>query len=183
MADRLTPSQRFRRHSSYHLLKILERNIRLSGFTVSFLGHSSLFISPFMAEKSRPEKREPRCFGIINWILICLGAKTILSILFLMKYSPLYRALRSSAFSDSGAGGRGWSRRDDGVCLTTLGPLAGPKGGVLRQAPSRLRGAAESRHDAGPAQGGGSRLPHCHRHRHFHRFTFSWKNRIFAPRN
>ncbi len=38
--------------------------------------------------------------------------------------------------------------------MTTLGPLAGPKGGVLRQAPSRLRGAAESRHDAGPIQGG-----------------------------
>ncbi len=37
--------------------------------------------------------------------------------------------------------------------MTTLGPLAGPKGGVLRQAPSRLRGAAESRHDAGPIQG------------------------------
>ena len=68
--------------------------------------------------------------------------------------STLYRALRISAFSDSGAGGRGRSRRDDGVCLTTLDPLAGPKGGVLRQAPSRLRGAAESRHDAGPIQGG-----------------------------
>ena len=32
--------------------------------------------------------------------------------------------LRHSDFSDRGAGGKVWSRRDDGVCLTTVtGPL------------------------------------------------------------
>ena len=46
-----------------------------------------------------------------------------------------------TAFSTGRAGGKVRSRRDDGVCLTTLRDRrAGPvKGGVRRQAPSRLR--------------------------------------------
>ena len=44
-------------------------------------------------------------------------------------------------FQRQRAGGKGRARRDDGVCLTTLRDRrAGPvKGGVRRQAPSRLR--------------------------------------------
>ena len=49
-------------------------------------------------------------------------------------------------FQRQRAGGKGRARRDDGDCLTTLGPpQAGLKGGVGRQAPSRPGIAAETR--------------------------------------
>ena len=66
-----------------------------------------------------------------------------------MKYAGLYRSLRNSDFSYRRADGKVRSPKgDDGLCLTTLGPLAGPKGGVGRQASSRLRELAERRHSA-----------------------------------